>query len=177
MNNEKLYTAAEVAQMLGRSPITIRGIGNRHNLGIKRGSVRLYTESDIAAIRTIDPKGGRPPKEEPYKQIIVRDEADLIAWDQKQWNSLITDLQQALEKLENRIARQRQELHSARQTVQPQAGETMGDLARRLSEREASQLATYFTERKEIEEKFAERAERDRKAREAYRAKWYKEGN
>lgn len=173
--DEKLYVATEVAKMTGRTHSTIRGISYRYNLGVKRGSIRLYTESDVAFIRSIAPSGGRPAKS--TEQLNASSESDLTERERQQWDHLIADLQQALEKLEKRIDRQRQELHSARQTVSPRAGETVGDLMRRLGERESKYLAAYFAGRKEVEDKFAERAERERQAREAYRTKWYKEDN
>lgn len=59
--HEQLYTTKQAAEQLGRAPVTVRVLASRHGLGTKIGDRRFYTADDIAQLRGIDPRGGRPP--------------------------------------------------------------------------------------------------------------------
>ena len=60
---EKLYSTAEVAEILGRTAIATRLLASRHGIGRKIGNSAVYTEADLEALRKIDPRGGRPRKD------------------------------------------------------------------------------------------------------------------
>jgi hypothetical protein len=56
---EELYTAAEVAERTGRSPVTVRQLARTHNIGRRLGRDWVFTAADIEALTTL-PKPGRP---------------------------------------------------------------------------------------------------------------------
>ncbi len=59
-----LYTAADVAALLSKSPITVRQLARTHSIGRKLGRDWVFTEADIARLRTL-PGPGKPRKDKP----------------------------------------------------------------------------------------------------------------
>lgn len=59
--SDPLYTAAQAAALLERSPITVRQLARTHHIGRKLGRDWVFTEADIARLRTL-PGPGKPRK-------------------------------------------------------------------------------------------------------------------
>jgi hypothetical protein len=55
----KLYTTNEVAALTGRSRQAVAKLAKERVIGAKLGRDWFFTETDIAAIRAIDIRGGR----------------------------------------------------------------------------------------------------------------------
>lgn len=58
---DQLLGSTEVAEMVGRKPITVRALATRHNIGTLKAGRRYFTLEDVERIRAIDPRGGRAP--------------------------------------------------------------------------------------------------------------------
>ena len=53
------YNGKQVAEMLGKQPITIRKISERFGIGVKVGRDWIYTDEDVETLRNWR-KPGRP---------------------------------------------------------------------------------------------------------------------
>ena len=58
----ELLTSQQVAELTGRSRITVLVLRERYDLGRKMGRDYFFTQADVDFIRSINPLGGRPPK-------------------------------------------------------------------------------------------------------------------
>jgi len=57
----KLYSTSEIANILNLTPGRIRQISIELNIGKKIGRDRIFSDDDLAALRTRNTKTGRPP--------------------------------------------------------------------------------------------------------------------
>ena len=65
---ETLYTTSQVAEMTGRSRISVQKLAERHaGLGQKIGRDRLFTLADVERIKALPSRPGPTPKPKPPK--------------------------------------------------------------------------------------------------------------
>lgn len=65
---ETLYTTSQVAEMTGRSRISVQKLAERHaGLGQKIGRDRLFTLADVERIKALPSRPGPKPKPKPPK--------------------------------------------------------------------------------------------------------------
>ena len=60
------YNGKQVAEMLGKQPITIRKISEQFGVGVKVGRDWIYTDADVETLRNWR-KPGRPKAQKPAK--------------------------------------------------------------------------------------------------------------
>lgn len=58
------YNTSQVAALLGRTPVAIRKLSERHGIGVKVGRDWIYTDADVETLRRWR-KPGRPKMQKP----------------------------------------------------------------------------------------------------------------